>query len=333
MYCQVRSWHTVVLLLLGGSMSLPVVLSNKHVDIFEQFGQQNATVTDASTKGDAENLPTPSPNSCVEDVLPSEPVELNEKLEKELEPPSEPPQQQDIAPPNVAQMLEGASPGFSPNIVAMVQKVRKVLTAIKDKLQAYAKGLVAKFEHQRHQAMGRVKQKMDALNAKIKSRFENEFVEYKDVCLPDQNKCMKQLQQDVERYEEQMRTNVDQCNDQLAEELAKQRQSVNDAQQLMDEPNRKIEGCLDTDAGVGRSFIGCAASLTSNLAKVATKTQERFTAQMRKLTDQLAQRVDKHDKCVVKRHQLLNRSERELTDSAKKCLRKQQQQTQPESFF
>ncbi|XP_052866585.1 uncharacterized protein LOC128272756 [Anopheles cruzii] len=330
MYCRVR--YTLVLLL-GGLMSLPlIVLSNKHVDIFEQFGQQNATVSDAPMKGDAESLPTPSPNSCVEDVLPSEPVELNEKLEKELEPPSEPPQQQDIAPPNVAQMLEGASPGFSPNIVAVVQQVRKVLTAIKDKLQAYAKSLVAKFEHQRHRAMGSVKAKMDGLNAKIKSRLENEFVEYKDVCLPDQNKCMKQLQQDVERYEGQMRTNVDQCNDQLAEELAKQRQSVNEAQQLMDGPNRKIEGCLDTDAGVGRSFIGCAASVMSNLAKVATQTQERFTGRMRKLTDQLAQRVDKHDKCVVKRHQLLNRSERELTDSAKKCLRKQAQK-QPESFF
>uniref|UniRef100_A0A2M4A0P3 Putative secreted protein n=1 Tax=Anopheles triannulatus TaxID=58253 RepID=A0A2M4A0P3_9DIPT len=329
----VHIWQPVALVLLGlVATQLSIVCSTEHVDIFEQFENENATVQapkEDAIEEDSEEVQTKQPTSCVEDVLPTDPVVLNEKLEKELEPPPAAVLQQ---PPNLAEMFTKLSSGFlSPNIFRIGENVKQLLVGIKQKVQAYGRSAVAKFEQLRHQAVQRVKQKMDEVNAKVRERFENEFVEYRDVCLPDENSCMKLLHSRIEQYEEELRQNMDQCTDRFAEELAKQRQSVDQAQRMMDGPFRKIDDCLDRDAGLGRSFLTCVGGAMANLAKAVTAAQERLTQQMRKVSGQLTERVDKYDQCVVKRHRLLERSERQLSESAKGCLKKQQ--TQPEAFF
>uniref|UniRef100_A0A182F769 Secreted protein n=1 Tax=Anopheles albimanus TaxID=7167 RepID=A0A182F769_ANOAL len=332
---MVHIWQPVLLLLLGLIATLSTVRSTEHVDIFEQFENENATIQEGKNVTEEadpdDEVQTQQPTSCVEDVLPSDPVVMNEKLEKELEPPAAGSAELQ-KPPNLPEMFTKLSSGFlSPNIFRIGENVKKLLIGIREKVQSYGRSAVAKFEQLRHQAVQRVKQKMDEVNAKVRERFENEFVEYRDVCLPDENSCMKLLQARIGQYEEELRQNMEQCNDRFAEELAKQRQSVDEAQRMMDGPFRKIDNCLDRDAGLGRSFLTCVGSAMGNLAKGVTAAQERLTQQMRKVSGQLTERVDKYDQCVVKRRRLLEQSERQLSESAKGCLKKQQ--TQPEDFF
>uniref|UniRef100_A0A2M3ZXV7 Putative secreted protein n=2 Tax=Anopheles triannulatus TaxID=58253 RepID=A0A2M3ZXV7_9DIPT len=327
-------WQPVLLLgLLGLIATLLTVAGTEHVDIFEQFENENVTAVgqkEAPEDG-SDEVETQQPTSCVEDVLPSEPVVMSEKLEQELEPPV-PGGEEFQQPPNLPEMFNKLSSGFlSPNIFRIGENVKKLLVGIKEKVQSYGRSAVAKFEQLRHQAVQRVKQKVDEVNAKVREWFENEFVEYRDVCLPDENSCMKLLQARIGQYEEELRQNMDQCNDRFAEELAKQRQSVDQAQRMMDGPFRKIDNCLDRDAGLGRSFLTCVGGAMANLVKGVTEAQDRLTQQMRKVSGQLSARVDKYDQCVVKRRRLLEQNERQLTESAKGCLKKQQ--TQPEDFF
>uniref|UniRef100_A0A2M3YW57 Putative secreted protein n=1 Tax=Anopheles nuneztovari TaxID=30067 RepID=A0A2M3YW57_9DIPT len=324
----------VFLVLLGLIATLSVVCSTEHVDIFEQFENENATAPEGKNGSDSgsEEVQTKQPTSCVEDVLPTDPVVMNDKLEKELEPPGAPGAGVLQEPPNLSEMFTQLSSGFlSPNIFRIGENVKKMLKGIKEKVQGYGRSAVAKFEQQRHQAVQRVKQKMDEVNTKVREEFENEFVEYRDVCLPDENTCMKLLQARIGQYEEELRQNMEQCNDRFAEDLAKQRESVDQAQRMMDGPFRKIDDCLDRDAGLGRSFLTCVGGAMANLAKAVTAAQDRLTQQMRKVSGQLTERVDKYDQCVVKRRRLLEQSEKKLSESAKGCLKKQQ--TQPEDFF
>uniref|UniRef100_A0A2M4DQK6 Putative secreted protein n=1 Tax=Anopheles darlingi TaxID=43151 RepID=A0A2M4DQK6_ANODA len=326
-------WHLV---LLGLIATLVTISSTEHVDIFEQFENANATTQKGkdvmNEEEGSEEVHTMQPTSCVEDVLPTDPVVMNEKLEHELEPPSAPGGEKLHEPPNLPEMFNKLSSGFlSPNIFRIAENVKKLLIGIKEKVQGYGRSAVAKFEQLRHQAVQRVKQKMDEINTSVRKRFENEFVEYRDVCLPDENRCMKLLHSRIEQYEEELRQNMEQCNDRFAEDLAKQRQSVDQAQRSMNGPFRKIDDCLDRDAGLGRSFLTCVGSAMANLAKGVTEAQDRLTQEMRKVSGQLTERVDKYDQCVVKRRRLLEQNEKQLTESAKACLKKQQ--TIPEDFF
>uniref|UniRef100_A0A2M3YX43 Secreted protein n=1 Tax=Anopheles braziliensis TaxID=58242 RepID=A0A2M3YX43_9DIPT len=325
-------WQPVLVVLVVLLVTLSTVCSTEHVDIFEQFQNENATVPaekEVTEEAGSDEVQTEQPTSCVEDVLPTDPIVLNEKLEKELEPPAAVKLQE---PPNLPEMFTKLSSGFlSPNVFRIGENVKKLLIGIKEKVLSYGRSAVAKFEQLRYQAVQRVKQKIDEVNAKVRERFENEFVEYRDVCLPDENSCMKLLHDRIERYEEELRQNMEHCNDRFAEELAKQRQSVDQAQRMLDGPFRKIDNCLDRDAGLGRSFLTCVGGAMANLAKGVTAAQDRLTQVMRKVSGQLTERVDKYDHCVVKRRRLLERSEKQLSESAKGCLKKQQ--TQPEAFF
>uniref|UniRef100_A0A182JEP8 Uncharacterized protein n=1 Tax=Anopheles atroparvus TaxID=41427 RepID=A0A182JEP8_ANOAO len=316
-------------------LMLPVVKGVKHVDIFKQFqdGSYDERQNSSEPTGDSEEhgaIRTEQPTSCVEDVLPSDPLELHEKLEEESEPPNA--TLRNLAAPNLTEMFGQLTTGFlSPNLWRIGENVRTVLGGIRSSIGAYVNDTVARFEHERYRMMSAVRRKVDQLNERIRSRFESEFVEYRDVCLPDESKCMQLLHAQIEQYEQRLRANVDECHDRLAEELAHQRQKVDEAQRLMDGPFRTIDRCLDRDAGVGRSFLACTGSAVSNLAKLATQQLRSFVATVGKVSGALERRVDKFDKCVVKRHQLMQQNERQVSASVKGCFGKQR--SQPDNFF
>lgn len=318
-------------------LAVPSVTGVKHVDIFQQFedgsynDQSNGTTPgDSGEFGGEGNVRTEQPKSCVEDVLPSDPLELHEKLEEETEPPKA--TVRHLAAPDLAGMFSQLATGFlSPNLLRIGENVRKVLGGVRDSIQAYVDDTVAKFEHARYRMMTAVRRKVDQLNERIRAFWESEFVEYRDVCLPDESKCMRLLHTQLEQYEQRLRANVDECHDRLAEELAKQRAQVDEAQRKMDGPFRKIDRCLDRDAGFGRAFLACTGSAVSNLAKGVTGALRSFAATMDKMSGVLERRVDKFDKCVAQRHQLMNQNEREVSGTVKECFAKQQ--SVPEDFF
>lgn len=279
---------------------------------------------------DEEDIRTEQPTSCVEEVLPTDPLELHEKLENETDIPRM--VVQNISRPNLGELFQKLTTGFfSLNLFQIGQHVRGVLVSIKSRMMAYTNDAVAKFEHLRHRTMRAVKRKMDELNEQIRTYFQNEFVEYRDVCLPDEDHCMKLLHAQIDQYEQRLRTNVEECHDKLADHLAEQRREIDAAQQLMGEPYRKMDGCLNRDAGFGRSFLACSGSAVSNLAQLTTASMQSFADRMTFLSSKFTRRVDKFEKCVVKRRQLMNQNEREVVEKSKSCFKKQQ--SQPEAFF
>uniref|UniRef100_A0A182P3H1 Protein TsetseEP domain-containing protein n=1 Tax=Anopheles epiroticus TaxID=199890 RepID=A0A182P3H1_9DIPT len=315
-----------------GLMVLPQVTGVKHVDIFQQFhdGSYEATEKSEDSLSEEEDIRTEQPSSCVEDVLPTDPLELHEKLENETTAPQM--AVQNITQPNLSELFGKLTTGFfSLNLLQIGQHVRSVLVSIKARMEAYTNDAVAKFEHLRHRTMRAVKRKVDELNEQIRKYFQNEFVEYRDVCLPDEDHCMKLLHTQIDQYEHRLRTNVDECHDKLAEHLTEQRREIDEAQQLMSEPYRKMDGCLNRDAGVGRAFLACSGSAVANLAKLTTNALQSFANRMTFLSGTFTQRVDKFEKCVVKRRQLLKQNEREVAQTVKSCFEKRQ--SQPEAFF
>lgn len=279
---------------------------------------------------DEEDIRTEQPTSCVEEVLPTDPLELHEKLENETDIPRM--VVQNISRPNLGELFQKLTTGFfSLNLFQIGQHVRGVLVSIKSRMMAYTNDAVAKFEHLRHRTMRAVKRKMDELNEQIRTYFQNEFVEYRDVCLPDEDHCMKLLHAQIDQYEQRLRTNVEECHDKLADHLAEQRREIDAAQQLMGEPYRKMDGCLNRDAGFGRSFLACSGSAVSNLAQLTTASMQSFADRMTFLSSKFTRRVDKFEKCVVKRRQLMKQNEREVVEKSKSCFKKQQ--SQPEAFF
>ncbi|XP_313612.2 uncharacterized protein LOC1274481 [Anopheles gambiae] len=318
-----------------GLTVLPQVTGVKHVDIFQQFNDGSFEASQKSSDGsldplDEEDIRTEQPTSCVEEVLPTDPLELHEKLENETDIPRM--VVQNISRPNLGELFQKLTTGFfSLNLFQIGQHVRGVLVSIKSRMMAYTNDAVAKFEHLRHRTMRAVKRKMDELNEQIRTYFQNEFVEYRDVCLPDEDHCMKLLHAQIDQYEQRLRTNVEECHDKLADHLAEQRREIDAAQQLMGEPYRKMDGCLNRDAGFGRSFLACSGSAVSNLAQLTTASMQSFADRMTFLSSKFTRRVDKFEKCVVKRRQLMKQNEREVVEKSKSCFKKQQ--SQPEAFF
>ncbi|XP_053659298.1 uncharacterized protein LOC128708348 [Anopheles marshallii] len=326
-------WLLSVLAL--ASLVLPRVTGVKHVDIFQQFSdgsyQENQKSSrEALDDSDEDDIRTEQPMSCVEDVLPTNPIELHEKLENETDRPHVP--VQNISQPNLSELFGKLKSGFfSANLFQIGQHVRGVLVGIKERMQAYVADTTAKFEHRRHQTMNAVKRKVDEINEQIRNYFQNEFVEYRDVCLPDENHCMQLLHTQVDQYEHRLRTNGDECHDKLAEHLAKQRREIDEAQQLLNGPYSRMDNCLNRDAGFGRSFLACSGGAVANLAKLTTETMQSFANRMTHLSGVFTQRVNKFEKCVVQRRQLMKQNEREVSQKMKNCFRKQQ--SQPEAFF
>uniref|UniRef100_A0A182KAN0 Protein TsetseEP domain-containing protein n=1 Tax=Anopheles christyi TaxID=43041 RepID=A0A182KAN0_9DIPT len=318
-----------------GLMVLPQVTSVKHVDIFQQFHDGSYEESQKSSAGsldgpEEDDIRTEQPSSCVEDVLPTDPLELHEKLENETVHPQM--AVQNVSQPNLGELFQKLTTGFfSLNLFQIGQHVRGVLVSIKSRMVAYTNDAIAKFEHLRHRTMRAVKRKVDETNEQIRTYFQNEFVEYRDVCLPDEDYCMKVLHSQIEQYEQRLRTNVEECHDKLAQHLAEQRREIDEAQQLMSEPYRRMDGCLNRDAGFGRSFLACSGSAVANLAKLTTEAMQSFANRMTFLSGTFTQRVNKFEKCVVKRRQLMKQNEREVTEKAKSCFEKQQ--SQPEAFF
>ncbi|XP_041762109.1 uncharacterized protein LOC121588350 [Anopheles merus] len=318
-----------------GLTVLPQVTGVKHVDIFQQFNDGSFEASQKSSDGsldplDEEDIRTEQPTSCVEEVLPTDPLELHEKLENETDIPRM--VVQNISRPNLGELFQKLTTGFfSLNLFQIGQHVRGVLVSIKSRMMAYTNDAVAKFEHLRHRTMRAVKRKMDELNEQIRTYFQNEFVEYRDVCLPDEDHCMKLLHAQIDQYEQRLRTNVEECHDKLADHLAEQRREIDAAQQLMAEPYRKMDGCLNRDAGFGRSFLACSGSAVANLAQLTTASMQSFADRMTFLSSKFTRRVDKFEKCVVKRRQLMKQNEREVVEKSKSCFKKQQ--SQPEAFF
>nr|XP_040220975.2 uncharacterized protein LOC120948566 [Anopheles coluzzii] len=318
-----------------GLTVLPQVTGVKHVDIFQQFNDGSFEASQKSSDGspdplDEEDIRTEQPTSCVEEVLPTDPLELHEKLENETDIPRM--VVQNISRPNLGELFQKLTTGFfSLNLFQIGQHVRGVLVSIKSRMMAYTNDAVAKFEHLRHRTMRAVKRKMDELNEQIRTYFQNEFVEYRDVCLPDKDHCMKLLHAQIDQYEQRLRTNVEECHDKLADHLAEQRREIDAAQQLMGEPYRKMDGCLNRDAGFGRSFLACSGSAVANLAQLTTASMQSFADRMTFLSSKFTRRVDKFEKCVVKRRQLMKQNEREVVEKSKSCFKKQQ--SQPEAFF
>uniref|UniRef100_A0A182WUX6 Secreted protein n=1 Tax=Anopheles quadriannulatus TaxID=34691 RepID=A0A182WUX6_ANOQN len=318
-----------------GLTVLPQVTGAKHVDIFQQFNDGSFEASQKSSDGsldplDEEDIRTEQPTSCVEEVLPTDPLELHEKLENETDIPRM--VVQNISRPNLGELFQKLTTGFfSLNLFQIGQHVRGVLVSIKSRMMAYTNDAVAKFEHLRHRTMRAVKRKMDELNEQIRTYFQNEFVEYRDVCLPDEDHCMKLLHAHIDQYEQRLRTNVEECHDKLADHLAEQRREIDAAQQLMGEPYRKMDGCLNRDAGFGRSFLACSGSAVANLAQLTTASMQSFADRMTFLSSKFTRRVDKFEKCVVKRRQLMKQNEREVVEKSKSCFKKQQ--SQPEAFF
>uniref|UniRef100_A0A182UEU8 Protein TsetseEP domain-containing protein n=1 Tax=Anopheles melas TaxID=34690 RepID=A0A182UEU8_9DIPT len=325
----------VVAALALGLTVLPQVTGVKHVDIFQQFNDGSFEASQKSSDGspdplDEEDIGTEQPTSCVEEVLPTDPLELHEKLENETDIPRM--VVQNISRPNLGELFQKLTTGFfSLNLFQIGQHVRGVLVSIKSRMMAYTNDAVAKFEHLRHRTMRAVKRKMDELNEQIRTYFQNEFVEYRDVCLPDEDHCMKLLHAQIDQYEQRLRTNVEECHDKLADHLAEQRREIDAAQQLMGEPYRKMDGCLNRDAGFGRSFLACSGSAVANLAQLTTASMQSFADRMTFLSSKFTRRVDKFEKCVVKRRQLMKQNEREVVEKSKSCFKKQQ--SQPEAFF
>ncbi|XP_050070489.1 uncharacterized protein LOC126558508 [Anopheles maculipalpis] len=330
-----KVWLVVALVVTLELMVLPQVTGAKHVDIFEQFSdgsyEKNQKAHEREDlSDDDEDIRTEQPTSCVEEVLPTDPLELHEKLENETVRPLM--EVQNITQPNLSEMFAKLRTGiFSVNLFQIGQQVRSVLTMVKDHMQAYVRDTIAKFEHLRHKTMRSVKRKVDEINEQIRNHFQNEFVEYRDVCLPDENHCMQLLHSQIDQYERQLRENVDECHDKLAEHLAKQRREIDEAQQLMNGPYSRMNDCLDRDAGFGRSFLACTGGAVANLAKGTTDALQRFANKMTYLSSRFTQHVNKFEKCVVRRRQLLNKNEREVSEKVKSCFKRQQ--SQPEAFF
>ncbi|XP_053671078.1 uncharacterized protein LOC128721359 [Anopheles nili] len=329
-------WPLVVLACALGSMP-PQVTGAQHVDIFQQFRDGSYREHERARAGlngseeELDDIRTEAPTSCVEDVLPSDPLELHEKLEQELEPP--PVKPQNLPLPDLRDLFSQLTSGlFGANLFRIGNHVRALLTGIKGRVHSYVNDTIAKLEHQRHRAMTSMRHKMTELNDQIQQRFSDEFVEYRDVCLPDEDQCMRLLHTQIEQYEHRLRANVDQCHDRLAEALARQRQDMAKAQQqLQDGSLRKLEGCLDPDAGIGRSLLACTGGAMANLGKLITGALETFTSKMSQLSGSFARRVDKYDQCVVKRRKLLQQNERELSAMVKGCF--ERQRSKPDEFF
>uniref|UniRef100_A0A182S804 Protein TsetseEP domain-containing protein n=1 Tax=Anopheles maculatus TaxID=74869 RepID=A0A182S804_9DIPT len=330
-----KVWLVEALVLALALTLLPQVTGAKHVDIFQQFSdgsyEENQKAREQQNQSDDEDdIRTEQPTSCVEDVLPTDPLELHEKLENETSRP--PVEVQNISQPNLSEMFAKLRSGiFSVNLLQIGQHVRSVLTMVKDRMQAYVRDTTAKFEHLRHRTMSSVKRKVDEINEQIRSYFQNEFVEYRDVCLPDENHCMQLLHTQIDQYEHRLRENVDECHDKLAEHLANQRREIDEAQQLMNGPYSSMNNCLNRDAGYGRSFLACTGAAVANLAKGTTEALQGFANKMTYLSSRFTQQVNKFEKCVVQRRQLLTKTEREVSQKVKSCFKKQQ--SQPEAFF
>uniref|UniRef100_A0A182Q210 Uncharacterized protein n=1 Tax=Anopheles farauti TaxID=69004 RepID=A0A182Q210_9DIPT len=318
---------------------LQPVTGAKHVDIFQQFedgsykaNQQSSRdeLDTSENEDDLGSLRTEQPSSCVEDVLPTDPLELHEKLENETVVPQT--TVKNVSQPNLSEMFSSLTQGFfNTNIFRIGGHVREVLVSIKNRVQTYTNDTIAKLDHLRHQAMSAVKRKVDEVNGQVRDHFRNEFVEYRNVCLPDDNRCMQLLHAQIEQYEQRLRENMDRCHDKLAEHLAAQRREVNEAQKLMNGPYNRMNNCLNRDAGFGRSFLACTGGAVANLAKLTTESMQSFANKMKHLSDKFSTRVDKFEKCVVERRQLLQQNERDVSRKVKGCFVKQQ--SEPENFF
>uniref|UniRef100_T1E2T0 Gsg5 type mucin n=1 Tax=Psorophora albipes TaxID=869069 RepID=T1E2T0_9DIPT len=268
------------------------------------------------------------PKTCVHDVYPVEPIKLDgsfdlkHQVQKAMgDIPAVPPMPSltDISRQlaNVFQLPRFSEMGAE--LKSMVQQYRAVV-------EVYVKQWMAVLNKRRTEAVTKMKAQVQEQNDKIRQFFSNQLDEYKDMCLPDSNKCLQSIQKNLESYNLRVHNNVAACNRFARRQLDQHAEWVENERKLLERPFLKIEGCFEK-GHIHSSVASCVGNMISNVVKSATDGMKRFSDSMGKVSDSLTDRMGKFQECVVNRKKLLDNGQNRIADKAQECLGKQ---TQPD---
>lgn len=298
------------------------------VDIFSGMDLTTEDSTDIAESeiGELdESLPT-----CVSDVYPMDSIQFDGKLFS-LESinstiraiPKAPPM------PDLTQTWSRFTNIFQlPRISEMGLELKAIIDEYRAVGQVYTNQWMG-FVKQRHQAsMAKVHATVTGINKKIHDSFANYLEEFRDVCLPDSNTCLRSIQKGIASYEQRLNDNVAACRMFAKRQVDQHEAWIARERSLLERPFLRVEDCFAAGR-VGISLVSCVGNMVGNVAKVATDGMKRFSGAMANASDSLAVRLGKFQECVVNRKKLLDRGQERIAEQARECLQKQQQAQRP----
>lgn len=210
-----------------------------------------------------------------------------------------------------------------PRFSEMGQEFKAIIDQYRAVIQVYVNQWMG-FLKQRHQtAIGKVQGQVQEMNRKIHDSFANHFEEFRDVCLPDMDTCLRSIQQGIESYDERLNENVAACEGFAKRQLDQHERWVGKEKKLLERPFLRVEDCFGKGR-VGISLASCVGNLVGNVVKASTDGLKRFSEAMATASNSLVDRLGKFQECVVCRRKLLDRGQERIAERAKRCLRKQQ---------
>uniref|UniRef100_T1DIB5 Putative gsg5 type mucin n=1 Tax=Psorophora albipes TaxID=869069 RepID=T1DIB5_9DIPT len=307
---------------------LPIGSVVRAKDIFDgmQESRTEAPLVEREPHEDL-NLEEEGPQTCVHDVYPKDPIkldgssfDLNQQVQKAMkEIPAAPPipSLTDISSQlaNVFQLPRFSEMGAE--LKSMVEKYRAIV-------ELYVKQWMAVLDKRRTEAVTKMKAGVQNQNKKIRDFFSQKLDEYKDLCLPDSNKCLQSIQKNLESYDLRVNKNMAACNRFAQRQLDQHAEWVENERKLLERPFLKVEGCFEK-GHINSGVASCVGNMISNVVKTATDGMKRFSDTMGKVSDSLSDRMGKFQECVVNRKKLLDDGQKRIADKAQDCLRKQKQ--------
>lgn len=271
---------------------------------------------------------------CVEDVFSADTIALKEEpagalgriqtalSELPLQPPIE----------EITTLLGRLPDLFQIHNLGQVSRgLRNVLNDTQTIVRGFMQQWLGYFDNRRREAMQDVRRVVDSTNSQISEFFNNHLEEFKDVCLPDTNKCLESIHRNLDTYSGKVNQNMEACERFKNRQLDQHQQLVNNAKKLLERPFLAIRDCFRSGQLIS-SLVSCVGNLMGNVFKTITDGVTTFSGAMQSASNSLTDRLGKFEQCVVERKKLLDDGQRAIAEKAAKCLEKARDQQKSNLF-
>ncbi|XP_055610423.1 uncharacterized protein LOC129757204 isoform X2 [Uranotaenia lowii] len=289
-------------------------------DIFEGL---EAGVTSSKSTAQSSSVFDEEMQTCADDLIPNEALPLEEfqllgskVLNKVKEVPKPPPL------PDLTLVKDQIVNIFHmPNFQEGMNNLRNMIEQHKKILDTYGEQWLGFFKKTQTEMVEKVKQEIQKQNKEVTAFFNKHLSEFDEVCKPDAEKCLSNIENHLEIYQKKLNENVGACKEFAERQLQQHEQWIKNEQDKLSKPLLAIQGCFDTNRLLS-SMASCFGNLISNVISKLTEGLQTFAAAMGSASESLQTRMGKFQSCVVDRKKLLDRGRDKLAAKAAACLEK-----------
>ncbi|KAL9692994.1 hypothetical protein quinque_012279 [Culex quinquefasciatus] len=209
-----------------------------------------------------------------------------------------------------------------PTFTEKVEEAKQVFNQYRALIKTFSQEWLKFFTKNRQDAIANVQKVIQDTNQEIKSFFTRKFSEFDGLCLPEDNECLKSVQNSLKEYSIKVEENTAACGEFVNRQLDQHGQLVEDEQKKLESGMLRIDGCFQKKEFLG-GIMACVGSVAANFFHQTSQATQKFATAMGKASASVTNRLGRFRTCVVERKRLLAGGQNQIAEKATACLKAQ----------